>query len=387
MPFVAYLGAERVLAFDLDTAAWSALRGAPENSRLTLVCGVRAIAKTSKLGTQFFAHHNKAGCTLEHLEETQQHLAMKRAVAEHINSLPGWDAVLEYANEDRSWVADVMAIHTDGRRAAFEIQLSHQSSERWEERSQQYFDVGIMPVWVTPLRHYFEGIDIPVLRVPFRKSSPLPEASAILMELPATSWLDDQSTLGESIATVLFSRPPWTMGTPSAQHAARSAERQQLELEELRRSTANGRFEERVERNNASARAPFHLHHPVVVHSTDEMPFFAWASVTRCWKCTRSMLLWFASNLNKLEVPTQARTKRFENHPEVHRAINAWLQYSNPHLPKAKLKPLPLSDGAAPCCFVCPHCDSVQGQGYVAMLQPEKWSRIVVPTGFDPGAA
>lgn len=107
MPFVAMLGAERVVSLELDEIQWAALRG----KELTMPgCGVRAIAKSSSLGTHFFAHYSASACTIIHKPESRQHRALKAAVYHLIGHTLGWRAVLEHPGPERRWVADVLAI-------------------------------------------------------------------------------------------------------------------------------------------------------------------------------------------------------------------------------------------------------------------------------------
>ena len=47
-------------------------------------------------------------------------------------------AFVEYEPSERGWIADVMGIRGDGRKLAFEIQLSPQSEEEYVVRSQRY---------------------------------------------------------------------------------------------------------------------------------------------------------------------------------------------------------------------------------------------------------
>lgn len=383
MPFVAYQDDDRVDALTLDPQEWEDLRASDAYPTLELACGIRAIAKVSNLGTQFFAHHRTAGCELEHLGETKQHLAMKQAVVEHINTLPGWSAVVEYANQDRTWIADVMAIHENGRRAAFEVQLSHQAQEEWESRTQRYFDAGVLPIWITPLRTWTQGgIDLPLLEVPFRKSTPLPETPADLLSLETPMWNWENFLLRAALTRILNGTTRWEDGTPRTQHAAKEKERLQWEAEDRRREIARAKMEAAVEKNNENARAPFDLYPFGAVPSVG-MPLYIWASVSKCWKCRQHMLLWSAQDRNQLEVRVQVGLKRFENHPAVHRSVDAWRESAGYPMPKAVIELRSYGTGETQSSFTCPRCKALIGQGFVANLWREKWSRIVVPPGFD----
>lgn len=107
-------------------------------------------SRVTRRGRQFFKHYRVADCTIEHKSESDQHLALKRALQDSINATGGWRAEVEHAHPERAWIADVMAIHTSGKRIAFEVQLSSRSEDEYIRRTQRYLDDRIAPVWVVP---------------------------------------------------------------------------------------------------------------------------------------------------------------------------------------------------------------------------------------------
>jgi hypothetical protein len=131
---------------------WQALKD--ENRTLRHLqmpcCGARATPKTSKLGTQFFAHTKVDGCATA--PETAEHLLAKVMVAEAVKA-GGWEVDTEVAGHTPSgeqWVADVLA--TKGKiRIAVEIQWSRQSQEETRRRQERYQQSGVRGLWL--LRH------------------------------------------------------------------------------------------------------------------------------------------------------------------------------------------------------------------------------------------
>lgn len=217
MPFVAYLEDRRVDAEAMPAGAWAALKTDPRREQLVLPeCGARAVAKTSRRGRQFFAHHADSGCGMPHSFESEAHRALKSVIAARINAAPGWQAIIEYT-EDRSWITDVMAISRAGARIAFEVQLSSQTEEVYAARTQRYFDAGVHTVWVVP-RH-LEDLDlqVPQIETAVFKSTPVPEDPEQLLAHRTYQWLvRDVVDVGEALDRVLAGRLTWHHG-PSRQ--------------------------------------------------------------------------------------------------------------------------------------------------------------------------
>src|SRR5690606_37344110 len=107
-------------------------------------CSAQAVAKTSKLGTQFFAHYVKNACDTG--GETEAHLLAKRALYEGCRDA-GWEALTEAASPDGAWRADVLASR-DGVHVAFEIQWSRQTVGRTMERQQGFSQRNVRCVWL-----------------------------------------------------------------------------------------------------------------------------------------------------------------------------------------------------------------------------------------------
>lgn len=106
-------------------------------------CGHGMHAKVSPLRHRFFAHDADAGCI--GAGESIEHQELKRCCARWSRE-GGWQAVPEHAGPD--WRADVLATAPDGRRIAWEIQVSPQHTDLALERTAKYHRDGIECVWL-----------------------------------------------------------------------------------------------------------------------------------------------------------------------------------------------------------------------------------------------
>lgn len=131
----------------MSAEAWSELKRSYRTSGLMMACGQPGVPKTSRLGTQFFAHASGADCQLhEGGPESPEHLATKAAVARAAREI-SWDAVIEYPAPDRTWIADVL-VSNGNRRIAVEAQWSSQMKADFERRQRRYETAGIECFWL-----------------------------------------------------------------------------------------------------------------------------------------------------------------------------------------------------------------------------------------------
>jgi competence protein CoiA len=168
MPLRAEIRGKSILAFELNPTDWLALKRQLQSNRSWSslpCCSAQAVAKTSKLGTQFFAHYAKSEC--DTVGETEAHLLAKRAVYEGCLDA-GWEALMELANPDGTWRADVLASR-DGTKVAFEIQWSRQSAARTLERQRGFSQRDVRCFWL-------------FRRLPFATPTPLVPAFALREE-------------------------------------------------------------------------------------------------------------------------------------------------------------------------------------------------------------
>ena len=128
---------------------WKTLRERSRKERNLKMpcCTVRAVLKTSKLGTRFFAHKARGACTWK--PETNVHLHLKRVALKAAREA-GWEAqteVTEGTPEDEHWTADVLAWKGD-RKIAVEVQWSGQTDEETWQRQRRYERSGVEGVWL-----------------------------------------------------------------------------------------------------------------------------------------------------------------------------------------------------------------------------------------------
>jgi hypothetical protein len=396
MPLVAMLDGERVDATKHTRETWRALQASEERRRMVMpLCGVRAVAK-ARGDTRFFAHLTTAGCGVEHGGETSQHLAMKEALARCIEKVPGWHAILEHPHPSREWIIDVLAESDDFRnRVAFEVQLSSQTPENYFGRSQRYFDSGAFPVWLIPRRLEYHPTTVPVVVTGFGKTSTIPDDVSELLALPASQdFVKSGDTLGDFVGALLRRGHFWKRGSPAEQAARQKAEAERKAAEDEAERRKLEAFEQSiVEMNDRSASPESAFGSRTVRADTDT---FIWGSLTACWNCEKPMLVWDARNPGRgkrwVRIPgpsvkSEVGERRFENHPEVHRAIDQWLRASKSDVPKAIIKPRRTKARGRPySAFVCPSCDSTMGQFFISCIRPEKWSILSGPTVESPPA-
>ncbi|NMR30917.1 competence protein CoiA [Crystallibacter degradans] len=388
MPLVAYLDGERIDATKKTSQDWDDLQASEERKRLKMpLCGVRAVAKARGL-TQFFAHFRLADCTVEHQGETPQHLAMKAALAAYIDSVPNWSAWVEYPHPSQEWIIDVLAVSDDGRRYAFEVQLSSQSHSEYSRRSQRYFDSGAFPVWLVPQDLEYHPIKIPVVVTGFGKSSEVPDDPSTLLELETEQEVvRGDHDLRRFLERLLTFGPDWAYGAPDEQTRKIAAERKRQETArqaEAAKQAEYTRMIEETNRNSASPEAAYGAH----TIQTEDGPF-VWATLNQCWKCRHPMLLWEARGpksgkpfvrVPTLQVKGEVDQKRYENHPDVHRLVDRWMRETKADVDKAVIdKRKSQAKGSIYSAFVCPSCSALIGQIFVSCIRNEKWAIISAP--------
>ena len=148
MPLRAVLDGADVFGFSYSQEDWQALKQTYRNCVLvTHCCGNKAIPKTSRLGTHFFAHARRGECSTA--PETPEHLYLKSIFAQAAERA-GWEAQAEVFGATpagKAWIADVLCCRGDTR-FAVEIQWSMQSTAELELRHSRYLESNLRTAWI-----------------------------------------------------------------------------------------------------------------------------------------------------------------------------------------------------------------------------------------------
>ncbi|WP_214056873.1 hypothetical protein [Nocardioides aquaticus] len=278
--------------------------GRAKRRTITLPCGFAGHAKTSKLGTTYFAHNPGGdGCSAG---ESAQHLLAKATIVDAALAA-GWHAEPEVPGD--GWVADVMATRGNVR-VAFEVQWSRQSLTDYEFRQKRYRDAGIASTaWFA------------------RHTDGLPLTSRDLPIL--TLAIDDENN------------PVVTVGTKD------------IPLSETIQRLLTGRLKHRDWVANGQP-----AHTEVEVLSTAcwncRKDFVVWdvAQTTVTGNCESKGFSTFRVGVFSPDRP--------ENDNDIKRAVAEWAGARN--LTAANMgRRVTKTSGAKHMAFVCPHCNRVSG--------------------------
>lgn len=149
MPLKCLQDGDPVFAFDFTLDAWESLK-AENRKRKHLsmpCCEAKATPKTSKLGTQFFAHARTDACAAP--AETAEHLLAKATCAEAAK-LAGWEVdteVFGVSPDGETWIADVLASKGNAR-VPIEVQWSRQKVDETKRRQEKYKQSGLRGLWL-----------------------------------------------------------------------------------------------------------------------------------------------------------------------------------------------------------------------------------------------
>lgn len=140
---------EVVEAFSVTDEEWAGLCLSPRGTLLMPRSAWPAVPKTSPRGLRFFAHYPGYTGVLPK-PESYAHTRLKIDVVKAAREL-GYQAELEVAGTDPNgaeWEADVLVTLPDGRRTAFEIQLSSQHLRDFRFRTERYRRSSVECCWI-----------------------------------------------------------------------------------------------------------------------------------------------------------------------------------------------------------------------------------------------
>lgn len=146
MALKALFQGQELLSSSLSNNEWADVKSksivSPDILR-TLCCNKVAYCRSSKYGVRHFVHKEKGDCECSS-NESWQHSYLKTKVAKSLQEL-GFDVTIEAVNND--WRADVLA-EANGKRFAYEIQLTHQSFSIIKERHLRYLEDNVRCCWI-----------------------------------------------------------------------------------------------------------------------------------------------------------------------------------------------------------------------------------------------
>ena len=206
MTFIANLNGNRVVSLDFTAEEWHTLKQDYQDNQLICNdedCQSPMILKTyHSTGTQFFSH--KPSVTATHCSyrggESREHLYMKQRVYDIIKGL-GLNPDLEVRLTDKNRRADVLVGDN-----VFEIQLSKQSLYEYEQRSQDYWDMGKEVYWIASDDHHkFDQAGI-VYPVALLNNGPCAFGESCKLAIPyanLSSFASNTADLDEWITNIL----------------------------------------------------------------------------------------------------------------------------------------------------------------------------------------
>lgn len=150
---------KKLYSFTYDATAWAELKEQSKSLSLKMsCCDTPAVLKTSRLGTQFFAHKSKASsCEHSSKGETVEHQFCKFLVSRQLYQM-GWHVETEkvgYTPEGKMWIADIYAERKKAK-IAIEIQWSPQDYEETVRRQQAYKSSGLDCIWFLNTRRNYD---------------------------------------------------------------------------------------------------------------------------------------------------------------------------------------------------------------------------------------
>ncbi len=115
------------------------------------LCGIQMLVRPSSKGRFHFYHKQKCTTDYQSNPETPEHLSGKSFVAEYISSklleYSSFNPIYEEPLHEVKRIADIVSKFPMGWWVAHEIQLSPITTEKLEERTQDYSRAGVDVIW------------------------------------------------------------------------------------------------------------------------------------------------------------------------------------------------------------------------------------------------
>lgn len=145
MPLKALINGIEVQSWRCSLDQWKDLVTASKNGEATVTmccCGTRGILRKGSRRPHF-AHYRRPE-NRNHQDESREHEEAKSIIAQACLEA-GYEVDTEVSGP--GYEADVMAVK-DGRKFAFEVQLTYQTLDATEERRQRYKNDGVKDIWL-----------------------------------------------------------------------------------------------------------------------------------------------------------------------------------------------------------------------------------------------
>lgn len=148
MPISALINDKIVISTLTSKDDWEEYVKISKNNREDVVLyqnpKIQCFPRVSKKGYQHFVSRRGSS-----KPETAEHIMIKTAVYKYLQD-NGWEVYVEQDFPEINRVADVYALSPQGDKVVFEIQLSHQSRQDFQQRTDDYKNLDIETIWITP---------------------------------------------------------------------------------------------------------------------------------------------------------------------------------------------------------------------------------------------
>ncbi|WP_100444479.1 hypothetical protein [Glycomyces xiaoerkulensis] len=171
-------------------------------------CGGDLIAVenlSSRYRKRYFRHRptSESRCRLRE-SDTEERFFVKHVVASRVRECPGWSAEVEA--QGGGWCADVLAVHPDGTRFAWEVRSAADSAADLERRATGYAADGVEVCWATLGRPDWSGT-VPTIAIrPDESVGPLVVGGVRALSIRSPG------TVGDAAAAIS------ELGAPGAPH-------------------------------------------------------------------------------------------------------------------------------------------------------------------------